>query len=336
MSSFNTNLNSFVVELWTENSKTDQNCTFKHDLGFTCTLNNHEIALHSASIPNEIPNITRTFDNNVFYYKNWNGDLRVVDLLPTGVNAGIFTIEQINDALETAMKNNKDYLLDADGNEIYYLTVQANDLYNLFQITVETIPTSLPSGWSYPTLATSPYGIYPPAQLSGSSTNMQFIVGGLTSPSLSELNNLPDLIYNYDGIHFSPRPELYGKGLGFVSLLGFNSGAYPSTQTVSLSVYEKLSDKTPIIAPVSSITITCNWASSSDFTQIHQFLTKIPIDVVAHAFINFEPSNPKWIYIPTGSYNTIIVTICDQNGNPITNFLDNSQSFTLTIRKRQS
>jgi hypothetical protein len=110
------------------------------------------------------------------------------------------------------------------------------------------------------------------------------------------------------------------------SNLGFTAGAY-GTYNVDTSV---LSNQTPLATNVNSLILHCNLASNP-VTMPSDILDSIPIvDVTFGANINFSPSFQRWISITDGTYNSMIISLTDENNIPII-AQDNHSLITLVI-----
>jgi hypothetical protein len=110
------------------------------------------------------------------------------------------------------------------------------------------------------------------------------------------------------------------------SNLGFTAGAY-GTYTVDTSV---LSNQTPIATNVNSLIIHCNLASNP-VTMPSDILDSIPIvDTSFGANINYSPSFEKWISITDGTYNSLLITLTDENNVNIV-AQDSNSLFTLVL-----
>jgi len=110
------------------------------------------------------------------------------------------------------------------------------------------------------------------------------------------------------------------------SNLGFTAGAY-GTYTVATSI---LSNQTPIATNVNSLILHCNLASNP-ITMPSDILDSIPIENVQFGSnINFSPSFQRWISIIDGTYNSLILTLTDENNTPIV-AQDNNSLITLVL-----
>ncbi len=119
----------------------------------------------------------------------------------------------------------------------------------------------------------------------------------------------------------------------FGDYIGFNTGIYP-TPTLQTTNYSVLSNKTPIGSYVNSIIIHCSLVnnpvvSPSDIIDAFQI-----VDTKFGSNINYQPSVEKYVRLTKGSYNSMIITLTDQNNNPI-NLLDNNILITLLFKVKK-
>jgi hypothetical protein len=105
---------------------------------------NKEIALSYSFIYNSIFNVTSQFQNNTVSYI-WDSvqyDLTLPD--------GSYSIDTISKAIQLLMNTNNQYMVDENGDNYYFLTLQYNPIYYACELIAEPIPSVLPAGWSDP------------------------------------------------------------------------------------------------------------------------------------------------------------------------------------------
>jgi hypothetical protein len=90
-----------------------------------------------------------------------------------------------------------------------------------------------------------------------------------------------------------------------------------------------LSDITPTISPVFSIYIGCNLIVS-EFNQIANLFSQFPISAAYGNLIKIESTIDSQISIKEGIYSDIIITLWDQENNPL-QFQDNDLTLFLII-----
>jgi hypothetical protein len=111
------------------------------------------------------------------------------------------------------------------------------------------------------------------------------------------------------------------------SVLGF---APSSTYGSSLTDLSVLSTQTPVATNVNSLIVHCNLANNP-VTMPSDILDSIPIvDTAFGANLNYSPSFEKWISITDGTYNSLLITLTDENNINIV-AQDRNSLFTLVL-----
>ncbi|KAF0707978.1 hypothetical protein As57867_006467, partial [Aphanomyces stellatus] len=168
-----------------------------------------EVALSSIQMYNSQFNVNANlYNNNTFSV-----------IMPTGATTvqydftlanGYYSYADITNVIQLRMVQQGSYLVDATGNNVYYIKIQTNATYYSASIDVAPVPITLPPGFTRPTT-----GLYS----SGGS-------------------GLPTTGYT---------PQII-MSTGFGSLLGFNASTVPATQVTTAQSF--LSTKVPQINPV--------------------------------------------------------------------------------------
>ena len=256
-----------------------------------------EAMISSAQIPYSINNITTVYNNN-----------KLLIGFPTGATTnsyttftltfpdGFYTIDDIRNFIQNYCITNGLYLINATGSYVYYIDIIQNPTYYANQILLYTVPRSLPSNWTQPSNWIG-YSTF----TSDRTPYVQFVVANQ-----------------------------------FHEYLGFNNGVYPpSALTTGNTVnYSILSNrKPPIGSYVNSIVVHCSLVnnsvvSPSDILDAFQIT-----DTKFGSNINYQPSVEKFVRLATGAYNSMIITLTDQNNNPIT-MLDPNILITILFRKK--
>lgn len=119
-----------------------------------------------------------------------------------------------------------------------------------------------------------------------------------------------------------PATNSIGSVLGFAP-----SSIYGPVTSSDLSV---LSTQTPVATNVNSLIVHCNLANNP-VTMPSDILDSIPIvDTTFGANLNYSPSFEKWISITDGTYNSLLITLTDENNNTIV-AQDSNSLFTLVL-----
>lgn len=190
--------------------------TYKFPVG-AVKFENDQVAVSQLSIYYSWFNISSSttnggWNNNSFTYTWIDGSTHTITMTD-----GFYQITDINAYFQQQMVANTHYLLDSNGNYIYYMEWITNAVYYRVQLNCYNVPTSAqasalnytqPSGatWSFPVSSTTP-------QVTVLSTN------------------------------------------NFKSIVGLTAGTYPSTpQSTS---FNQLGQSTPTVSPVSSGILQC-------------------------------------------------------------------------------
>lgn len=259
---------------------------------------NMEVMLSSAQIPYSIFNITSVYNNN-----------KLTIGFPTGASTnsytvfnitfpdGFYTVPDIRYYIQQFCITNNLYLINANGDNVYFIDFQVNSTYYANQILLYTVPRTLPSGWSIPSTGWIGFSTF----TSDRTPYIQLAAGNL-----------------------------------FNEYLGFNSGIYPPSATTTgyTTNYSLLSDKKPPIGSyVNSIIVHCSLVnnrvvSPSDILDAFQIT-----NTTFGANINYAPSIEKFVRLGRGTYSSMIVYLTDQNNNPI-NLLDPNILITLLFKQK--
>jgi hypothetical protein len=254
-----------------------------------------EVMVSSAQIPYSIFNITAAYNNNRFRLS-----------FPTGAGAatftdfnivipdGFYTIEGLNSYIQQYCITNGLYLIDNNGNNVYYIAFYLNVSSYAVQLLLYTVPRSLPSGWTQP------------SNWIGYST------------------------YTNDR---TPHIHILTAAPKFGDFIGFSVGIYP-TPTLRITNYSALSNKKPPIGSyVNSIVIHCSLVnnpvvSPSDIIDAFQIT-----NTSFGSNINYQPSVEKYVKLNKGNYSSMVITLTDQN-NEIIYFNDYNILITLLFKKK--
>ena len=152
--------------------------TFNHPLEI---LDECVMAISTVCIPYSWANITAKNNNNkaTYYYPFGAGSITAFQMT---FPDGFYSVVDINAYIQQQCIANGFYLIDQNGNNVFYLTLLYNPTYYAVQIVINAVPTALPSGWTqpsnwtgFPTIAN-----YSPSIVFGA--GMAKIVGYTTSP----------------------------------------------------------------------------------------------------------------------------------------------------------
>ena len=134
-------MKSLVV---TENTNTSPIAIneIRRDLSQPIYFNDKEVALSLQTLYYSWRNITTAYNNNSFSYI-YNGTT-----YPVNIPDGFYLINDINNYLEFTMNQNNHYVLDSDGNKVYFLSIESNETY--YRVEVSCTKIAIPSGGTNP------------------------------------------------------------------------------------------------------------------------------------------------------------------------------------------
>ena len=184
---------SFTLVINSKNTFGSGNNTFKYDFiqGNFNIPPDSEVMVANVQIPYSFYNITQAYNNNSFQFSFPTSTYTFATSTIT-IPDGFYTTTSLNYYLQQWMISNGYYLINGSGQNVYYFTIQYNSYQYGNQILAYTVPTSLPSGFSYP-----------------SGYNASTIFGGNGFPAVSR----------------TPFITILGNNFG--TFLGYTAGSYP-------------------------------------------------------------------------------------------------------------
>ena len=90
---------------------------------------------------------------------------------------GFYDVDNINEYLQSVMIKNKQYLVNASGQYVYYITLAYNTTYYGVQLKCYNVPTSLPTGYTNPSGMTFSSTTSTPQLIVLSTNNFGTIIG---------------------------------------------------------------------------------------------------------------------------------------------------------------
>jgi hypothetical protein len=244
---------------------------------------NQELALNNLILSYNWFNISDSLYNNAKFSYKWQGtifDLTIPD--------GMYTVDTIQDYLEYVMEGHGHYLVDGDGNNVYYLNISANITLGVFTVTCTPLPlTTLPTDY----------------------TNPESVVLDGNCPLFIVLSN------------------------AFRTTIGFETGVFPAiTQT---TLYRSNSTSTPQISIVTSVDVHVDCVNTNFSNQFSQSIYTFSPTVGFNQQIIVNPYYPIFCPVISGNYNSITLSLRDQDGNPLL-LNDPDLTCTLIYKTRQS
>ena len=133
------------IILNTSNTINQKNNELRLRFPVPVTFKDQEIALGQLAIYYSWPNITSRFGNNTGFGYRINGTSYTFT-----IPDGYYSIEDISAYLQMKMSDNGHYLLDTNGDKVYFLSLASNPTYYGATLTVTPVPSVLPTGYTNP------------------------------------------------------------------------------------------------------------------------------------------------------------------------------------------
>jgi hypothetical protein len=158
-----------------------------------------QLCVSQVTIPYSWFNVnTSLYNNSQFQYTfpTASGQQTFTVNLPNG----FYDASNLNTYLQQIFVQNGQYLVDQNGENVYYMSIADDVTYYAVQVICYTVPTSLPSGWTNPTnMAFPPTPTTP--QLVILSNNFGNLIGFLpgsypTSPASANVDFLSNTVVN--------------------------------------------------------------------------------------------------------------------------------------------
>jgi len=127
---------------------TTKNSTFEYNFPNSINFKNQELALIQASLYYTWFNISDELSNRTFSYQYVVGT--TTNTRSITLPEGLFEITDINKYLQYDFIDAGLYLIDSNGDYVYYAEFLINTVLNSVDINTYAVPTSLPSGYSAP------------------------------------------------------------------------------------------------------------------------------------------------------------------------------------------
>ncbi|KAJ8578123.1 hypothetical protein ON010_g1085 [Phytophthora cinnamomi] len=186
--------------------------------GSACNFQDVEASIQSISLYNSEFNIdSGQFANTSFAIEVPTA--ATTSTISVNLQDEYYLYSDINRNIQTTLVAAGAYLIDSNGNNVFYIQIEGNSTYYACQLDCSAMSTLLPTGYTRPAT-----GLY-----------------STTGTGLPTTTRVPRLIIN---------------NANFGLILGFTTGTYPSTsQTTSTSL---LSNTIPAISPSTSYIVRCD------------------------------------------------------------------------------
>ena len=251
------------------------------------TFKNNYIAVSSISMFYSWFNISQALGNNKIYY-TW-----VVGITPTTytitIPDGLYEIADLNSYFQFIMTQNGTYLIDENGNNVFYFTLTSNTTRYAVQIATYLFPTSatFPSTWTLPS---------------------NFV--GFPTTEQNPVISFP-----------ASFNTIVGFSAGFSSDANIsNSYVVPPNQTLisknSLGTITYLSTQSPEVQPNSNAIISISGIDNNLIQPSSVIYSLVP-SVAFGEQISEQPPQFMWNRMIDGTYNQIRLTILGTNLQPL-------------------
>lgn len=259
------------------------------------------IALSQVSMYYSWFNISEQFNNNIIQY-TWRVGA-VLTTFTVDIPDGLYEIAKINEYLQFAMIQNGHYLINAVGDNVYYLEVEVNPSRYAVQMNTYLVPTALPAGYTQPASWVGySANTFNPQIILPANINLIF---GFTAGFTTDLN--------LNNAYVPP------VGQDLIAKLANGTISYISTQA-------------PDIQPNSSILVSISNIDNK-YSNPTGIIYSIVPSVAIGALINEKPPQYAWNKLLEGTYNQLRLTILGTNLQPI-KINDPSITFLLVIKDK--
>ncbi|GMF41044.1 unnamed protein product [Phytophthora fragariaefolia] len=247
------------------------NNQYKYSFPASATFNDVEVAVQSISTYNSQFNIDSVaYGNNTFKLEvPTSASVLVISI---NLKDGIYSYTDINRIIQTALINAGAYLIDASGNNVFFIQLIQNSTYYAAQVDVNPVPTAI---GSYTRPATGLYS-----------------AGGGGLPTTARV------------------PRLIIDNSKFGEVIGYSSGQYPSSSSTVAASF--LSDLSPQVNPVSAYVVRCSLINNSFTAPPDILTVFNSQGTEAGQLIAYQPNEFSWMHVNDGSYATITITIVDE------------------------
>jgi len=237
------------------------------------------IALSQASMYYSWYNISSTLQNNTFSITLSAGVFTTITL-PDGQ----YEISDINAYIQQIMVENDFYMIDADGNYIYWLEMEVNATRYAVQFNCFEVPAVLPTGYTSPH-AFSGTAFYPQFKIPA---NFNLIVGYVEDFTTPETTN--DFI------------ATYGTGTAYAKSLD--------------DTFSFISTTSPDVQPNANCLVSISNIDNI-YASPNSIIYAITPQTGLGGLIQDKPSNYAWNKLLNGTYNQIRIELVGNDNDPL-------------------
>ena len=231
------------------------------------------------------------YNNNTFSYVWFDATGALTVTVKVVIPNGNYSIATLNDYIQSVLVTNGHYIVQTStGKFVYHIEMLTNPTYYAVQLNVYYMMTQATATASGYTKGSNTW-IFPATNLCP-----QVII-----PSTNT----------------------------FKSLIGFNSGNYPSASASTSQSF--LSAVTPTLSPVSSVVMTCSLCEQKYSLPDNVLFCFTSGNTSFGDMINIQQSALSFVNIRSGTYNQVQISLTDQNYGMM-NINDPQLVIMLTIR----
>jgi hypothetical protein len=245
---------------------------------------NARVAVQSIIIPYSWLNVNGTVYNNASFNILMPVKIAgstVVSTVNINIPSGFYTLQNINQYMQSQLIANGYYLINASSQNVFYIEFVINTNLNNVQLNCYVVPTSLPTGYSY-----------------GST-------GTWGTPSVGSLPSTANLV-----------PQLQTLNNNFGLLIGFASSTnFPSSNSSSVTV-STTSSFVPQITPVQSVYVGVSLVRNK-YQNPTNVIANVPLTSSYATNIIYAPQELVFLPVLTGNFASFQVIFYDQFFNPL-------------------
>lgn len=298
----------FVIILDKNNIIDSNNNTLVYNFPSSANFNDDSIAVSSVSMYYSWFNISSTLNNNQISY-TWTSGTTTTTYTIT-IPDGLYEIDDLNALFHYEQVKNKTYLIDSNGEYIYYFDIEINTSRYAVQLDTRLVPLSLPIGYSTPAL----FAGFPTQTFNPIVTflnDFKNIVGYIPSIGNFSSNN------NVNNAYTPPSPPT-------------DSSFYESKTTSGTLSY--LSNVSPNVQPNSSLYMSISGIDNKYASPSSIIYSIVPTVGLGRQIVE-KPTTLVWNKLTKGFYNNIRVQLLGTNYAPI-KLNDPNMSITLVIKDK--
>ncbi len=270
------------------------NNTFIYRFPNSVSFPHHEVAIQNITMYYSWSNINPSpLSNNVFQY-TWVVGAGPPTTYTVTIPEGLYEITDINYYLQFTFINNGTYLINASGQNVYYIQLVVNPNRYAVQINTFPVPTVLPAGWTAP----------------------------VANPATGALGWV-----GFPAVTFNPQIILPAN---FNQVLGYTANFTTSLNTGLGTNLSYLSSTSPQVQPNSSIYFAISNIANK-YAIPNSIIYSISPSVAFGEQITESPPQFAWNKLLSGTYNEIRLQILGINNQPI-KILDPNMTIVIVIR----